>query len=67
MGQQRRVKPTNRSVIVHCKNSDITIVFGDFNAKVGDKRDEYVTGGYGHGERNARQYLETIKLDEEIN
>ena len=36
------------------KNSDITVVMGDFNAKVGKDKVEAVTGGFGLGERNSR-------------
>ena len=36
-----------------CKSSDIVIVIGDLNAKVGNGRESYVVGPYGLGERNA--------------
>jgi len=37
-----------------CKSQEITIVMGDFNAKVGSERDGKVVGSFGLGERNDR-------------
>ena len=37
-----------------CKSQDITLVLGDFNAKVGKDRYEDVVGPFGLGERNFR-------------
>ena len=37
-----------------CKSQEVTMVMGDFNAKVGEGRFEDVVGPYGLGERNFR-------------
>ena len=40
--------------IKECKNHEVTIIMGDFNAKVGNLKDNNITGGHGLGERNER-------------
>ncbi|XP_039278804.1 craniofacial development protein 2-like [Nilaparvata lugens] len=42
------------TIIASTKKSDVTIVMGDFNAKVGKDKVEAQTGGFGLGERNER-------------
>lgn len=54
---------------IHEKPSRYTMIIGDFNIKVGKRKDERETtvGGYGYGERNGRgivvNFLEINKLD----
>ena len=37
-----------------CKNSEIKIVLGDFNAKIGEGRQDILVGPHGLGDRNER-------------
>uniref|UniRef100_A0A8D8WPG5 Craniofacial development protein 2 n=1 Tax=Cacopsylla melanoneura TaxID=428564 RepID=A0A8D8WPG5_9HEMI len=43
-----------KTVLATTKKHDITMILGDFNAKVGDTVVEGVTGAFGLGERNER-------------
>ena len=42
------------NILKSIKTQDVTIIMGDFNAKVGDEKVEECTGGYGLGNRNER-------------
>ena len=37
-----------------CRSQEVLIVMGDFNAKIGEGRDEDIVGPYGLGNRNER-------------
>ena len=42
------------NILKSIKTQDVTIIMGDFNAKVGDEKVEECTGGHGLGNRNER-------------
>ncbi|XP_063604525.1 craniofacial development protein 2-like [Penaeus indicus] len=42
-----------------CKSQEVTIVVGNWNAKVGEERTRKITGPFGLGERNERRYTWT--------
>jgi len=37
-----------------CKNSEMKIVLGDFNAKIGEGKQDLLVGPHGLGDRNER-------------